>query len=87
MSSRIYAPASRRVAAAILAVVVVLCALAPMNGVSFALAGLTAFSLKQLPLRVRLFVIAASLAVFVIGTSEVVTHGSHTVNDTSPPLR
>lgn len=73
------APASRRVAAAILASVAVLCALAPMNGVSFALVALTAYGLKQLPLKVRLLAMAVSLAVCVIGVFEVATNGSWTV--------
>ena len=79
-----HGPASRRTAWAVLVLTVVLCALAPMNGVSFALAGLTAFSLKQLPRRARLLVIAASLGIVVIGTFEVVTNGFRTVTVEQP---
>ena len=79
MSIRRCAPASRGGAGAILAAIVVLCALAPMNGVSFVFVGLTAFGLKQLPPRVRLYAIAASLGIVVIGVFELVTNGSQTV--------
>ena len=65
----------------------VLCALAPLHGVSFALVALTAFSLKQLPSRVRHLVIAASVAVFVIGAFEVVTNGSQSVTTNQPQDR
>ena len=73
-SATVFARPTRRDSYVILIATLAVCFLAPLNGVTFAFAGLAAIGLKQLSQTVRWLTIAASAVLLAIGVFTIVSN-------------